>query len=108
MPAGVPLAQLPDVVLLSNSAGGTSAAYAWAGGQGEFKVVGTFGAATVKLQFLGPDGVTWLDVGTSTTLTAPGAGLFTLGPCQLQAITVGGAPTGIYASASRVTFRARR
>jgi hypothetical protein len=51
----------------------------------------------VKLQFLGPDGVTWIDVGTDTTLTAQGGAGFVLAPCPIRAAVSGGPPSGIYA-----------
>lgn len=76
----------------------------WPGGQGIFSAVGTFGGATVKLQFVGPDGTTFIDAGAATTLTAPGGGVFYLHPCQIQGVIVGGAPSGIIAAADRVPF----
>lgn len=57
--------------LLSN-ASATGAAVQWSGGLGVFTALGTFGGATVTLQYLGPDGVTWVAMGTDTTLTAAG------------------------------------
>ena len=74
----------------------------WAGGIGVFAAVGTFGGATVKLQFIGPDGVTLVDAGAATTLTANGAGVFYLPPGPVQGTIVGGAPSAIFASVSRV------
>lgn len=87
--------------LLSN-ASATSSAQAWRGGRGVFAAAGTFGGATVSLQFLGPDNATWIDAGANTTLTAAGAGLFELPPTQIRAAVTGGAPSGLYANASRV------
>ncbi|MDE2097310.1 MAG: hypothetical protein KGL39_08715 [Patescibacteria group bacterium] len=90
-----------EVVLLSNgNASGTLKS--WPGGMGVFTVAGTFGGATVKLQFQGPDGTTLIDAGTATTLTAVGAGVFYLPPGQIVATVVGGTPSGLYVTASRV------
>jgi len=74
----------------------------WPGGIGVFAVVGTFGGATISLQFIGPDGLTLIDAGTATTLTAAGAGVFYLPPGPIVATITGGAADAIYASASRV------
>lgn len=95
---------------MSSSAGGnlitngaaSSAKTAWPGGMGVFTVVGTFGGATVSLQFVGPDGTTLIDAGLGTTLTANGAGVFYLPPCPIQATVTGGPPSGIYAHVARV------
>lgn len=84
--------------LLSN-ASSTGSAFVWRGGRGHFAASGTFGGATVKLQFLGPDGSTWIDAGTYTTLTAAGAGNFDLPEGQIRAAVSGGSPSGIYAVA---------
>lgn len=87
--------------LLSNESATGSAAI-WDGGVGVFSCVGTFGGATVTLQFLGPDGSTYLDVGTDTTLTANGAAGFVLPPGKIRASVSGGAPSALYAQADKV------
>jgi hypothetical protein len=87
-------------MLLSN-ASATGAWKAWDGGTGVFSVVGTFSGATVTLQFQGPDGSTAIDVGTSTTLTAAGAGGFVLPSGSIRA-AISGSPSGIYAQAEKV------
>lgn len=69
--------------LFSNIAA-TTAAFTWRGGKGTFLAVATFGGGTVKLQTLGPDGTTWIDAGTDTTLTAAGGGNFELPAGQLR------------------------
>lgn len=89
------------VSLLTN-ANASSGQTFWMGGMGIFSVVGTFGGATVSLQFLGPDGATLVTAGGNTTLTAPGAGVFYLPPCQIQATVTGGSPSALYAAADRV------
>jgi hypothetical protein len=74
------------------------------GGRMVFAVVASaFNGATIKLQMLMPDGVTLTDVSTSqTNLTANGAGVVDLPPCQVQATVVGGPPAGVFASIARV------
>ncbi len=81
----------------------TGAANTWAGGPGVFTVTGTFGGATVKLQQLGPDGATWLDVsGGNADLTGPGQGGFVLPEGQVRAAVAGGTPSGLTAVATHV------
>ena len=87
---------------LLNNASATGAAVQWDGGIGAFSVAGTFGGATVTMQWLGPDGTTYLDVGTDTTLTAAGAGAFVLPPCKIRALVASGTPSGLYAQADKV------
>lgn len=66
-------------------------------------VAAAWGGATVKLQMLGPDGQTLIDVSpTSANLTANGNAAVYLPPCQIQATVVGGPPTGVFASIARV------
>jgi hypothetical protein len=82
-------------LLINGSATGN--AVIWPGGRGLFTVAGTFGGATVSLQYLGPDGTTWLTAGTYTTLTANGGGIFDLPEGQLRANVAGGTPSALYA-----------
>ena len=86
-----------SLTLLQN-ASATGSAFAWRGGSGTFSAVGTYNSGTVKLQFLGPDNTTWIDVGSDTTLTANGGGNFELPPAQIRA-AVTGSPSAIYAQA---------
>lgn len=80
----------------------------WPGGRGQFTCVGTFGSETVSLEFLAPDGSTWLPVqdlgGNDIDLNSDGTALFELAPCMIRAAvsTGGGTPTGLYAVAARV------
>jgi hypothetical protein len=79
----------------------------WPGGQGTFFVSGTISASSnVALQVLGPDGVTWFNVGVDTTRTSSGAGNFALPPCLLRArVTIGSVgTTNVHASIGRVTL----
>lgn len=91
------------VPLIVNGAS-TSPQSLWPGGVGVFTVVGAFGGATITLQYLAPDGVTWITPGAQTTLTAAGGGLFYLHTCQIRALVTGGPPSGIYAEADRVVY----
>lgn len=86
---------------LLRNASATGSAVHWNGGQGVFTCAGTFGGATVSLQYLGPDDTTWVTAGTDTTITAAGGGLFTIGVGQIRALVSGGAPSGLYADAVR-------
>lgn len=65
-------------------------------------VVATFNGATIKLQMLGPDGSTLIDVSAQTTFTANGNGAVYLPPCQIQGTVVGGPPAAAFLSAARV------
>jgi hypothetical protein len=74
----------------------------WPGGTGLFTCTGTFGGATVTLQYTGPDGSTLVTAGANTTLTAAGNGVFYLPSCLLQATVTGGSPSGLNAAADRI------
>lgn len=89
------------VKLLTNATA-TGPIVQWDGGQGVFIACGTFGGATVTLNFRGPDGSTWIAAGTATTLTANGAGTFVLPACEMQAVITAGPPSAMYAVAARV------
>ena len=97
-----------SIPLLDSSTGApqtaTGAAQDWPGGQGIFVVsCTTFNGATIKLQFLGPDGATWIDAGAAATLTSSGAGVFNLHPCKIRcAVTTAVPSTGVWAQANRV------
>ena len=69
----------------------------WGGGDGVFSVAGTFSGATVALQYLAPDAVTWVNAGIDTTLTAVGGGVASLPSGKVRAVVTGGPPSGIYA-----------
>jgi hypothetical protein len=80
----------------------TGPAFNCPGGICVFSVVGTFSGATIALYVLAPDGVTWLNAGTNTTLTANGMGVAYLPPGQIQAQVSGGPPSGVFAAIARV------
>ena len=86
-----------NIVLLDNAAA-TGSAKTWSGGRGQFKALGSFGGATVTLQILGPDGATWLSLGSDAALTAAGVANFDAPSGQLRAAVNGGSPSGLYAS----------
>lgn len=67
-----------------------------------FAVAGTFGGATVKPQMLGPDGATWLDLGTEASFTAAGTCLLHLPAGTYRGSIAGGTPSGIYATLAAV------
>lgn len=90
--------QYPVTVTLLSNAGATGAAVNWPGGKGFFSVVGTFGGATVSLQFLGPDGATWVTP-TDGSVTAAGGFVFELPQCNVRALVSGGSPSALYAKA---------
>lgn len=83
--------------LISNGSA-TGSALTWGGGPGIFTVVGTFSGATCKLQMLGPDATTYVDV-YGCSLTAAGMLPFTLPAGTIRAAVTGGPPSGIYADA---------
>jgi hypothetical protein len=86
-------------IMVSNS-GTDSDEYIWPGGDGVFDAVATWGGGNVSLEFLAADGSTWVAVGSDTTLSANGAGVFTLGEgVKIRAnITTA---TAVYARARR-------
>lgn len=94
--------QPPPTAYLLQNASATGSPVFWPGGIGVFDCVGTFGGATVSLQFLGPDGVTYINAGTNTNLTSAGGGVFYLGATMIQAAVTGGVPSSLYASARLV------
>ena len=98
---------IQDLILLNNVAV-TGGWFAWAGGQGEFKAEGTFGGATVSLQYQGPGfsvSATGIDFGSNTTLTASGGGLFwAKAGTMIRAAITGGVPANIFSKAGRVDW----
>lgn len=91
------------VTLLTNGAA-TSAAQSWPGGRGRFEAAATFGAGSVALESLMPDGATWAAVkdvnGAVVSLTAAGGQVFELPPCPIRASVV--TATAVYAAANRI------
>ena len=90
-------------VRLLDNANSTGSPHPWPGGAGVFTIAGTFGGTTVKLQQLGPDGATWLDIsGGAVDFTAPGQGGFVLPAGPVRAAVAGGTPSGLEAVAVQV------
>lgn len=88
------------VDLLSNaSATGPSGGVLWPGGKGYFAAKATWGGGNVALQFLGPDGATWIAY-TSGSLSADGGLIFELPPCRIRAAVT--TATAVYAHAARI------
>jgi hypothetical protein len=79
----------------SNAAAGNSTAAYWQGGKLAFIAEATFGAGTVKMQFMSPHG-TWIDV-PSGSLSANGMLILELPQGQVRA--VGTTASAIYACA---------
>jgi hypothetical protein len=76
--------QAPTKVILASNASATTNGINLPGGKFLFTCVATYAAGTVKLQILGPDAATWLDV-TGISFTAAGVATF-----------AGGLPEGMY------------
>lgn len=93
---------MAQVLTLLSNASATGSAVHWAGGRGQFKLAGTVGGATITLQTLGPDGSSWLGLGTDAALTASGVVGFDCPPGQLRALVAGGSPSGLYAEVASV------
>lgn len=77
------------------NASATGSGVLWRGGGGVFIAEGTFGGATLTLQMLMPDGVTWANVPNMDGLTATGVQLFMAPPGLIRATVTGGAPSGL-------------
>lgn len=86
------------VELLTN-ASATGAAALWPGGKGQFALAGTVGGATITLQILGPDGTTYLSLGSAVALTAAGVANFEAPAGTIRALVASGTPSGLYATA---------
>ncbi len=65
------------------NASATQGPFELLGGKYGVSFAGT-GSGTVKLQILGPDGTTYVDVGSTTTFTANGYAAIDLPPCEVQ------------------------
>nr|RAW03670.1 hypothetical protein DBT41_11730 [Aerococcus urinae] len=68
----------------SKTANGSSAVIDWAGHDGLFSVWGTWDGATVALQY-SPNGTSWIDVGSPSTLTADGVVKFSIKGGKIRA-----------------------
>lgn len=86
------------VSLLSNAAA-TGNYVTFAGGRAVLVVLATAYPTTLKLQMLGKDGATAIDV---ATVTANGITAYDLPPGSYRMFVSGGAPSGIYADLASV------
>lgn len=82
---------------LLENASATSSSVQWGGGRGVFCATATWGGGSVTLQYLGPDGSTWLTA--ATALTANGLIAFELPPGQIRAAVA--TATAVYARADQ-------
>lgn len=89
-------------LLSSQTIDGDSAVMYWPGGLGNFSAAGTFGSGTVTLKFSKDQGVTWLDVGAYTSLSAAGSGNFQLPACQLKATLSGSTEASVSAEVNAI------
>lgn len=83
--------------MLLNNASATGAPAQWGGGKGLFTAVATWGGGNVQLQYMGPDGATWLNVGAA--VTANGIQNFELAPGLIRAAVT--TATAAYAQAEQ-------
>ena len=75
---------------LLNAATATGPAIGWPGGVGVFTAVGTWtGGGTATLEYLGPDGTTYIAVGTGTTCTANCNSVFYLPAATIKVVISG-------------------
>lgn len=77
--------------------------FVYPGGTGVLEVFGTFGAGTAKLQMRGVDGVTWLDLGASLSVTAPTVVGFVAPNRRLRLNVAGSAGASLRAAVNKVT-----
>ncbi len=69
------------------------------GGSYVWTTSGTFGGATVKLQYLGPDGTTYIDVASASMSSAGSLFIDHVGAGAIvKAVVSGGSPSGLYSS----------
>jgi hypothetical protein len=93
--------------LLVNAGAGAGASFDWNGGRLAFSAVATFGGGSVALEYLGPDGTTWLAApkdtdGTAVSLAAAGIIISELPPGKIRANAT--TATAVYARADRIPY----
>lgn len=84
---------------LASNASATTSAQDFQGGSCVCVFCGTIGGATIKLQMLGQDGTTYIDV---LSLTSAGVTSLTLPPGRFRVYVNGGTPSGLYVTIMRV------
>lgn len=90
----------------NQSAAGTSASYTLVGGRYAFSIQGTMGSASVQLQLLNDDAVTFSNFAAARTTNDLGNGnssveVFVGGAAVVQAV-ITGTPTSLYVSLTRI------
>ena len=99
--ASAALALNAAIALVINS-GVVAGPVFWPGGVGTFTAVSSgWAGGSVTLQYLGPDGATWITAGTNTTCTANCNGVAYLPATQIK-VVVSGSPTALYANIAQV------
>lgn len=85
-----------EKVLLLSNATATSDPEAVLGGRYIWSAIATWSGATAQLQFLGPNGTTWVDV-AGAVLTADGAvGVFIANGSSVRVLITAGPPSAVY------------
>lgn len=87
-------------VTLLNNVAATGEQKQFAGGKAQVCVIGTFGGASLQLQMMGPNGSTWVAVGSA--ITAAGVATHDLPNGNYRMTVTGGTPSGLYAALARV------
>lgn len=87
-----------NLTLLSNAAASGSAVTINTGGRYIYVVAGTFSGTSSKLQMLGPDGTTFIDVPNTTFAAAGYVAVELPAGASIKAVLTGGTPTGMYAT----------
>lgn len=95
MPTGQVDVSIP---LLVNAGAGNGATKQWPGGEGVLIAVASWGGGNAQLQVLGPDGATWINVGSA--ITANGVATFKLGKSQVRVVVT--TASGVYVTAERI------
>lgn len=85
--------------LLTNASASGSAVGPINGGSYEWCTTGTFGGASLQLQALGPDGTTYINVGSAVT-SAGCTGVVLGRNAQVKVTVTGGTPSGLFSSLS--------
>lgn len=89
-------------LLINNAAATGPAVVLQQGGLYSFNTVGTFSGATIKLQILGPDDTTYVDVPSASFTAAGVMGVYLPAGATVKAVVTGGPPSGIYSSLALV------
>lgn len=91
-----------SILLITNGAASTVTGKRVQAGRYAYAVDRTFSGATITLSMLGPDGSSYISVGSDAALTAEGAVLVELPDAVMKAIVSGGPPSAIYATLRRI------